>query len=137
MTQPLIRYEMSDRLTKTDRAAPAAQGFQTIRALSGRVEESLSFTFDGEKRTLSPAVLGESFVPGLEKIQYIHRSTGVLVMRAKVRGGDDMIRGRINEKMRGILSANGLDGKLRFELQIVDRIDNDPRTGKFRLIERA
>jgi len=37
----------------------------------------------------------------------------------------------------GILSANGLDGKLRFELQIVDRIDNDPRTGKFRLIERA
>ena len=41
------------------------------------------------------------------------------------------------EKMRDILSANGLDGKLRFELQIVDRMDNDLRTGKLRLIERA
>jgi hypothetical protein len=133
----LIRYEMSDRLTKSDRGASSVQGFQTIRALSGRVEESLSFTVDGEERKLSPHVLGEFFVPGLEKIQYIHRSSGVLVMRAKVRGGDDAIRGRIVEKMRDILNAHGLDGKLRFELQIVDRIENDLRTGKFRLIERA
>jgi phenylacetate-CoA ligase len=137
MTQPLIRYEMSDRLTRSEPDTKSSHGFQTIRALSGRKEESLSFVVDGQERTLSPHVLGEFFVPGLEKIQYVHHSSDVLLMRAKVRGSGEAVRDRIHEKMRDILSASGLRGRLRFELQIVDRIDNDVRTGKFKLIERA
>ena len=96
MTQPLIRYEISG--TGSRRATvplrPPRDSRPSARSPAD-VEESLSFTVDGEKRTLSPHVLGEFYVQGLEKIQYVHRSSGVLVMRAKVRGGDDAIRGRI------------------------------------------
>jgi len=135
-TQPLIRYEMSDLLTRGDDSRADGHPFQRIRALSGRSEESLSFVVNGQERKLSPHVLGEFFVPGLEKFQYEHHPPDLLLMRAKVRHDGAPVRDRIHEKMHDILVGSGLHETLRFRLEIVDRIDNDARTGKFRLIER-
>lgn len=135
-TQPLIRYQMSDLLTRSSGPETQARRFQRIRGLSGRSEESLTFVVDGQERRLSPHVLGEFFVPGLEKFQYVHRSPDELVMRAKVRHDGELVRDRIHQKMRDLLTVSGLHEKLRFRLEIVDRIDNDSGTGKFRLIER-
>jgi len=134
-TQPLIRYQMNDEIVLSDKACPCGWPFPVIESMAGRHEEFLWFDReDGTKDFIHPIVLAEFFVPGLEKIQFVQTSPSTLVMKAIVDDDKSNIVSDIREKMNVILSGKSLGEAVQFEVELVDEILNDPKTGKFRLI---
>ena len=79
-------------------------------------------------------MLGEFFVPGLEQFQFVQTATDRLTMKAIIHGDKEEVISAIHERMAKILSKKELNDVVRFEVKLVDHIQNDPKTGKFRLI---
>ncbi len=134
-TQPLIRYQMNDEIVLSDKPCPCGWPFPVIGNLAGRHEEFLWFDQgQGKKDFIHPIVLAEFFVPGLEKFQFVQTSPNSLQMKAVVQGAENEVVAAIRKKMDGILAGKSLAGRVRFEVEVVDGMRNDPKTGKFRLI---
>ena len=134
-TQPLIRYQMDDEIVLSGEPCPCGWPFAVIDKIAGRSEETLWFAkVDGRREFIHPSVLGEFFVPGLEKCQFIQTDTDKLTMKAVVGSEKDSIVPAIRERITEILSQKALADTVRFEVKLVDHIPNDPKTGKFRLI---
>ena len=133
--QPLIRYQMDDEIVLSDEPCPCGWPFRIIEKIAGRSEDALWFTkADGTRESIDPSVFVEFFVPGLEKCQFIQTDRDRLMMKAVVNTAKDTVIPAIKERMADILSQKALTEAVRFEVELVDRIPNDPRTGKFRLI---
>jgi putative adenylate-forming enzyme len=63
-TQPLIRYEMSDRVKLSDTVCPCGRAFRLIEAVDGRMEEVLMFTGeDGAKGSIQPNAFHAAIEP--------------------------------------------------------------------------
>lgn len=134
-TQPLIRYQMSDEIVMSDKACPCGWPFPVIESMAGRQEEFLWFSkTEGGEDFIHPIVLAEFFVPGLERFQFIQSSPDSLLMKAIVRGEKDSVVAAIREKMNEILLGKLLEQSVRFDVELVDEIRNDAKTGKFRLV---
>ncbi len=134
-TQPLIRYHMSDEIVLDDRQCPCGWPFIQLNDFAGRSEEILCFsTPDGNREYIHPSAIGEFFVPGLRKFQLIQTQPNNLLMRIVVEGDNKQIVSRVNTEMNRILQGKRLEGIVRFETQVAKEIENDPETGKFRLI---
>jgi len=134
-TQPLIRYQMSDEIALSDETCPCGSPFPIIEKIVGRHEEFLWFNQGGGKKDfIHPIVLVEFFVPGLEKFQFVQTSPNTLVMRAVVNGEESEIVKAIRRRMNEILSGKSLENDIQFDIEVVDEIRNNPKTGKFQLI---
>ncbi|MBC8471247.1 MAG: phenylacetate--CoA ligase family protein [Planctomycetes bacterium] len=134
-TQPLIRYQMNDEIVLSDEPCQCGWPFQIIEKIAGRHEEFLWFTkTDGSKEFIHPIVLVEFFVPGLEKYQFFQTGTDRLLMKAVINGEKDSIVPVMHNRMSEILSQKSLEDTVQFDIELVDEIQNDPKTGKFRLI---
>jgi putative adenylate-forming enzyme len=134
-TQPLIRYKMDDKIILSDKRCQCGWPFSVIDKIAGRSEETLWFArADGKKDFISPHVLGEFFVPGLERFQFIQTHPDRLTMKAVVHNERDSIVPAIRERMTEVLSQKALNETVQFEVELVDHIHNDAKTGKFRLI---
>lgn len=134
-TQPLIRYQINDEIMLSDKPCHCGWPFPVIEKIAGRHEEFLWFTkTDGSREFIHPIVLVEFFVPGLEKFQFIQPTTNRLVMKAVTHGERDHVISAIHERMNEILAQKELNRTVRFDIEFVDNIQNDPRTGKLQLI---
>ncbi len=134
-TQPLIRYRLHDELVFDEKECGCGCAFPLIKSIAGRQEDFLWFDKgDGTEECIHPIVIVEFFVPGLEKWQVIQAEKNVLLMKAVIRGDEDAIVHAIRRRMDEILKGKGLRDTVSFEVQIVDELANDPRTGKFKLI---
>jgi phenylacetate-CoA ligase len=133
--QPLIRYQMDDEIVLSTEPCQCGWHFPVIEKIAGRNEEILWFVqADGIKEFISPYVLEEFLIPGLEKFQFAQTGTSRLVMKAVVHGERNSIVPAIQKRMTEILSQKKLHDVVRFDIEFVDDIRNDPKTGKFRLI---
>ncbi len=134
-TQPLIRYQMDDEIVLSDKPCQCGWPFPVIDKIAGRCEETLWFaTANGRKEFISPLVLVEFFVPGLKKFQFVQTGNDRLAMKVIIHGDKEVVISAIRERMAKILSQKELNHVVRFEVKLVDHIQNDPKTGKFRLI---
>lgn len=134
-TQPLIRYQMDDEIVLSDKPCQCGWPFPVIDKIAGRSEESLWFAkTDGNREFIHPSMLGEFFVPGLERFQFVQTKTDRLTMKAIIRDDKEEVISAIHERMAKILTRKELNDAVRFEIKLVDHIKNDPKTGKFRLI---
>ena len=133
--QPLIRYQMNDEIVMSDKTCPCGWPFPVIESIAGRHEEFLWFDRgQGKKEFIHPLVLVEFFVPGLEKFQFAQTSSNTLLMKAIVGGEKSSVVSAIREKMNKILSKKSLQHDVQFDIEVVNNLRNDPKTGKFRLI---
>ena len=55
-------------------------------------------------------------------------------MKAIIHGERKEVLSAIHERMAGILALKKLNDVVRFEVELVDHIQNDRKTGKFRII---
>jgi phenylacetate-coenzyme A ligase PaaK-like adenylate-forming protein len=134
-TQPLIRYEMNDVLVLNDEPCACSWVSPTIRSIGGRQENFLWFEKpDGTKDFIHPLVMVEFMVLGLRKIQVVQPERNRLVLRSVLRGDPDEACRRIRRRMLEVLQSKNLEDVVEFDIEIVDRIENDPKTGKYRLI---
>lgn len=132
-TMPLIRYRMNDVLTRAVNCNCTYQG-SAFACIDGRNEDYLWFELkDGKKEYIHPTVLIEFYAPGLEKFQFLQPKPNRLLMRA-VSNQKDKISKLLRLQMMEILHSKGLDDEIDFDIQFVDHLDNNPNTGKFKLI---
>ena len=135
-TQPLIRYELSDTITSSDRLrCPCGRPFALIEGIQGRIEEALSFPArSGGQVTVQPAVVHGVMdgVPaeGWQLIQEPER-LAVLLAGAPYAFDDNALADRLRRELRS-------RGALPPPVQ-VQRVRAIPRTalGKAPLIKRA
>jgi phenylacetate-CoA ligase len=133
--QPLIRYQMDDEIILSSKPCPCGWPFPVIEKIAGRNEEILWFAkADGTKEFISPYVLEEFLIPGLEKFQFVQPAADRLTMKAVIHGKRNSIVPAIQKRMTEILSQKKLYNVVRLDIEFVDDIRNDPKTGKFRLI---
>jgi len=134
-TQPLIRYEMNDMLALDDKPCACTWASPTIRSIGGRSENFLWFDKpDGKQDFIHPLVMVEFMVLGLRKIQVVQPERNRLILRSVLRGDPDEACKKIRIRMREILKSKNLQDVVEFDIEIVDRIENDPKTGKYKLI---
>lgn len=135
-TQPLIRYLLADEVIMDDKTCcTCGWGFPLMKSIAGRQEDFLWFSRpDGKEEFLHPIVMVEFFAPGLEKLQVIQVQKNRLLLRVVVKGNREEVLPGIKRRLREILEGKGLESIVGFDVEIVDRIENDPKTGKFKLI---
>ena len=134
-TQPLIRYAMNDEIVLDNKTCPCGSSFPLIKHIAGRQEDMLWFEKPNhEKDYLHPLMIVEFFVPGLEKLQVIQKERNHLLIRAIINDKKEIVLPLIRKRMNEILVQKGLNDAVTFDIELVDNIDNDPKTRKFRLI---
>jgi phenylacetate-coenzyme A ligase PaaK-like adenylate-forming protein len=134
-TQPLIRYQMHDEVVINEQPCGCRLPFPTIRNLAGRQEEFLWFdTAEGKRDYLHPIVLVELFVAGLKKFQVIQTQRNEMLMKVIINGDKDTVLAAIRQRMNEIFIGKKLDATVKLNLEVVEYIPNDPKTGKYKLI---
>ncbi len=134
-TQPLIRYQLNDEIVINQEPCGCGWPFPTIANLAGRQEEFLWFvTAAGKEEFLHPIVLVEFFVSGLRKFQFIQIQRNALLMKVIIAGNKEAVLTAISNRMNEILAGKELDKTVKLNVEVVEDIPNDPKTGKYRLI---
>ncbi|MGB4440233.1 MAG: hypothetical protein WBJ13_13655, partial [Sedimentibacter sp.] len=134
-TQPLIRYRMDDKVIMEEKICSCGWSFPLFRKIEGREEQFLSFEdANGNKEFIHPIVFVEFIVVGLERLQVVQIEKNKLRLNVIIREDTDATVSRIRNRMDEILKTKKLTDFVEYEINIVDDISNDPKTGKYRLI---
>jgi phenylacetate-coenzyme A ligase PaaK-like adenylate-forming protein len=137
-SMPLIRYRMDDVLVP-DEANDGRFPFTKVKELVGRSEEAPVFTNQhGEDDFIHPFMILEFFVRGLLAWQIVCLGKTSFVFRAQYEPSlsdqeKQAARRGIFERMRSILVQKEMEN-VTFEVEEVDALQVDPRSGKFRMI---
>jgi phenylacetate-coenzyme A ligase PaaK-like adenylate-forming protein len=139
-TTPLIRYRMNDVIIP-DLGGPARYPYTRIREIIGRHEDALVFTNrHGAQDFVHPIVIVEFIVRGLHSWQIVLLDPTSFIFRARFEPGlsheqKQSTRRQIHEKMSAILAEKEMDN-VRFSIEDVETLPNDPFSGKFQLVVR-
>lgn len=134
-TQPLIRYKMNDEVAIDESPCGCGLPFPVLKNISGRQEEFLCFEkSDGTRACIHPIVLVGFYAVGLIKYKFIQLTRDSILMKAVINGDKEEVINEINSRMNEILKSIGLDKEVTFSVEIVSDIENDKKTGKFKLI---
>ncbi|MFW6381626.1 MAG: phenylacetate--CoA ligase family protein [Bacillota bacterium] len=133
-TQPLIRYQMNDVLTPLE--AGGKWPFSRVAEVIGRQEDMLWFVNkQGEYDFIHPIVIVEFYVKGLDKYQLCRVDDYSFIFRAVVSPGaiESRVVRQIDRRLQEILSGKNMLN-LNYRIEVVEDIERDPDSGKFRLI---
>ncbi len=134
-TQPLIRYELTDEIELADEPCPCGWPFTLVKEIAGRAEEVLWFKrANGSREHVHPAALIGINVPGLQKLQAIQTGPQEMLLRLKTSGDPDRVTLEVKRQLSIALSPKHLDREITLRTQIVEEIQNDPSTGKYRFV---
>jgi len=73
-------------------------------------------------------------VTGLKKFQVIQTQRNEMLMKVIVDGNQAAVLAAIRQRMQEIFSGKKLDTTVKLNLEVVQDIPNDPKTGKYKLI---
>lgn len=138
-TMPLIRYRMEDLLRPQDQDDEKIFPFIKVKEVIGRNENAPIFTNKhGVDDFISPSIITEFVVKYLRRFQMQVIDRTSFLFRVCIEDGlSDTQRAEtfqeINQKLKNILKEKDLDN-VSFEVQEVDDLPVDKKTGKFRLI---
>ncbi|PRR81055.1 phenylacetate--CoA ligase family protein [Clostridium vincentii] len=134
-TQPLIRYRMNDEVILDDNLCECGSPFPILKSISGRQDEFLWFEkSDATREFIHPSIIRGSYVDGVDKIKVIQTSMNSLLIKAISNGKEENIINNIKIKINEILQSKGLDKDVTFSVEIVSKLENDKKTGKYKLI---
>jgi len=139
-TMPLIRYRMDDVLQPEVNEAPRYP-FTRVKEVVGRYEDALVFTNrHGRDDFIHPIVIVELIVPGLDAWQVVLVDKTTFRFRARYEARVTVeqragVRERIRTTLDAILAAKEMDN-VRFDIEDVETLAADPRSGKFRMVVR-
>lgn len=139
-TMPLIRYRIDDVLVPDYGTSPYP--FMKVREIVGRYEDALVFTNRfGEQDFIHPMVIVELMIGGLRTWQIQLLDLKSFLFRARFEPGisdEDKRRSKeqIRRTMHAILAEKSMDN-VTFDIEEVDHIPVDAKTGKYRLVLRT
>lgn len=134
--QPIIRYQMGDRVTVDADPCPCGSPFSSIQVV-GRTDDILTFPRpDGDKVHILPlavATVAEE-TPGVTSCQLIQRTLSSLTVRLCVESPDDeeVVWAELRNRLAAFLSAHGATTVM------IEKADEPPalhpHSGKFRQV---
>ncbi|MCL4437187.1 MAG: hypothetical protein M1503_04460 [Thaumarchaeota archaeon] len=136
--QPLIRYRMNDIAIYSDEECDCGLPFPLLKSIIGRQEEVIWVENNhGGYETIHPMVFIEFFVPGLKRLQVLQEERNRLRLKLVTDGDKDAILTAVTRRMEEILSGKNLLGHVTFELEPVNLISPDRKTGKTKMVISA
>jgi phenylacetate-CoA ligase len=137
---PLIRYRMDDVLVP-DETGTNPYPFMKVKDVVGRYEDALLFTNEhGKTDFIHPIVIVELIIKGLNAWQIVLESRTSFRFRARYDAGLSEqerleTRERVRARMRALLAEKEMNN-VQFEIEEVEAMAVDPKSGKFRLVVR-
>ncbi len=130
-SQPLIRYQLSDKLTEKQRTPNEMLPFTKIESIIGRNEEIMWFiNEDGEADFLHPLIIDDIDTEGNIHYQFIQHSKKDFQINIEFLDEDRQnIKESVRSNMNEILKEKKLTN-LHYSIQEVDEIPINPDTGK-------
>lgn len=135
-TVPLIRHRLDDVLRPLERTHGP---YRVVEAVIGRYEDApVFFNEDGEEDSIHPIVIVEFYAPHLQAFQMERLDSSSFRFRVVLENGAprEAVIADVGQRLRRILAEKRM-ANVRFEVEPVDGLERDPRTGKFRLIVGA
>lgn len=133
-TMPIIRYRMDDVLSIDRNPQGKTLPYDIITTIEGRAEDFLELGNGDQLASIHPIVFVEFHVPGLKQLQIIKKSSDYFIARTVMHCDAGQVIPETRHRLQQILDNCGLGDAVRFDIEVVDNIPNDPVTGKFRLI---
>ncbi len=134
---PTIRYRMDDILSIDRNPADKHLPFEIIKGIEGRTEEFLEFSVNGQDIAIHPLIFVDFYVEGLRQIQVIKDRDDHFTARISLLAPQESIVKAARERLQEILDSYQAGGLVGFDIEVVDDIPNDSRTGKYKLIVNA
>ena len=132
--QPVIRYEIDDVVTMSDRPCPCGNPLPLIHSVAGRYNDHLWIEVAGRPQQLPTFFFTVAFHPILELAEFQVTLVGHNRFEVQVIGvpGGGLTAQRILDALNQQAYREGLKGALDFSVRLVDAIPPDRRTGKLR-----
>lgn len=133
-TFPIIRYQMEDSFELQE--CDASKPFTKIKLKNVRTLDTIEvINNQGQKVVLPPMALVSLHVDGLEQYQYCKRPNNTILIKAKGKG--ENLPELVKEAVMNMLQERKADKVVNIEIEHVDYIPVDKKTGKFKLINAA
>lgn len=136
--QPLIRYDLGDRVELAADPCPCGSLFPVVR-VEGRAGDIVSFsTPDGRPVTVLPLALGTVIeeTPGVRRFQAIRTGPESLTVRLELRPGaaPSEVRRAVGERLGGFFAVQGAGP---VAIDYADELPRPDPSGKFRQVWSA
>jgi amino acid adenylation domain-containing protein len=129
-TLPIVRYELGDQVVLGTNESELP--LTTFRQIRGRATRALPVLLnDGSLDILSHHVLGEFYVPGVERFQFVSKSPSHVEVHYVGRPGLDS---SVSMEFQRVLEIRGAT-RTTFAVLRRERITNDSKTGKFAAVK--
>jgi len=134
MTQPFIRYEVTDRVALRAEGAGCPNPLPRIERIDGR-EAELFWVRDGDRDRFLSGILFHSAADSLHVIREwraVQRSRNEIRIEVVLLPGTSLSSKTLEEQLTRRLYDIGLPRSVSLQVGIVDQLLPDPRTGKMR-----
>lgn len=132
--QPIIRYEIGDRVTMADEPCDCGNRLPRIARIEGRSADAFWVADGHGYRPMMGVVIKHALdhVREVREWQAVQEERNRVRLRLELLPGAGLDRGRVQEMLRRQLRMFDLDGLVDLDLEVVPRLQADVRTGKFR-----
>jgi phenylacetate-coenzyme A ligase PaaK-like adenylate-forming protein len=138
--QPLIRYEVGDRIVMATSPCRCGSRLPRIARVAGRAADFFWVRSGAGYRPLLTYPFQHAFeyFREVREWQAVQEGRNRVLVRLELLPGTTLDRERARRKLDDRLETVGLRGEVEVALEVVPRLDWDPRTGKFRrLVSRV
>jgi phenylacetate-coenzyme A ligase PaaK-like adenylate-forming protein len=134
-TLPLIRYQTSDTIAIDTERCPCGNSLPILKNLAGRAEDYLWFDAgDIRREFIHPIAFAELFAPGLERFRVVQDSSTAFTIQAKASANREQIAQILSQQVDQILRLKGLTDTVRYQVDFLEELRPNTRSGKFDLI---
>jgi phenylacetate-coenzyme A ligase PaaK-like adenylate-forming protein len=133
--QPFIRYEIDDVITISHEPCPCGNPLPLVTSIAGRANDQFWIvTPSGEVQKMSNFIFKDAFLELYDIAEYQVLQTGTnrfLVLAQPVPGGNVTVE-RVREVVEELARAEDMPAQLELEVQFIDQIPRDAKSGKVR-----
>lgn len=133
--QPFIRYELDDVVTFSAEPCPCGNKLPLITSIAGRANDQFWIhTPEGEVLEMSNFIFKDAFLTLFDAAEYQVAQTGKNRFQVLVQpvSGGSLCSKKIRESVDEVVRNEGVPAELDLDIQIVDDIPHDPKSGKIR-----
>jgi phenylacetate-coenzyme A ligase PaaK-like adenylate-forming protein len=135
--QPIIRYEITDVVTMSDKPCPCGSNLPHIASIQGRTKDKFYVRVDGEYKELLPFIFVEvlNYCLELGEYQVMQTERNRFLLRGAPVAGKTLSVERLRSLIENKLQKEGMGGWIELDVEIVDAIKPDPRSGKMKRMQ--
>jgi phenylacetate-CoA ligase len=136
LTQPLIRYEIDDVITMSPTPCPCGNVLPLISDVAGRSNDRLWYRRKGSYQEVAMFLFKKMAAgcPAVAEFQIHQPERNRFVLRVEPRPGMKIEPAEMDKIIARELGFEMLNGIIQVDVEVVDYIGPDPRTGKLRRV---